>query len=528
MSATDTSAHGLVPAPSTVRPGSGTFVLTPETALDAPRELTAVAAWLRATLGPPTGCALLPPEEPGQQRLTLALDPGLGTEAYRLRVTASGVWITGGDAAGVFYGAQAFRQLLPPAVLRRAPVTGAPPTAPAVEIEDRPAYGWRGCMLDVARHFMPKAALLRFVDLLALHRLNVLHLHLTDDQGWRLEIAKYPRLTSVGGWRPATMLGSRQHGTVVGRPHGGFYTADDVREIVAYAAERFVTVVPEIDLPGHTQAVVAAYPELGLRPTEVRTGWGVSEDILDVTSPAALDFCRDVLDEVMELFPGSHVGIGGDECPGDPAARAAFLRALSEHVTAAGRTPYAWDEILEGGAVPGVTVAAWRGPKATAVAARAGHRVVACPDMSVYLDYRQSELPEEPTPVGPPLTLRDVYAFDPVPSEMEDRSLVIGAQCNVWTEHLDDPRAVDYMVFPRLCAFAEVVWTAERAPYEEFTRRLDVHTARLDALGVEYRPKEGPRPWQSRPDAPGWPITRADREAVIAGFGVGAHSSVTP
>ncbi|MEU1875907.1 beta-N-acetylhexosaminidase [Streptosporangium sp. NPDC020072] len=517
------NAHGLLPRPSTVRPGPGVFTLVPETALDAPRELASVAAWLRATLGPPTGCALLPPQGPEQGRLTLALDPDLGAEAYRLRVTSSGVWITGGDAAGVFNGAQVFRQLLPPAALRRAPVAGAPMTAPAVEIEDRPAYGWRGCMLDVARHFMPKADLLRFVDLLALHRLNVLHLHLTDDQGWRLEIAKYPRLTSVGGWRPASMLGSRQHETVVGRPHGGFYTADDVREIVAYAAERFVTVVPEIDLPGHTQAVVAAYPELGLRPTEVRTGWGVSEDILDLTSPAALEFCRDVLDEVMELFPSSHIGIGGDECPGDPAVRAVFIGAVAEHVAAAGRTPYAWDEILEGGATPGTTVAAWRGPKATTVAARAGHRVVACPDMSVYLDYRQSESPDEPIPIGPPLTLRDVHAFDPVPADMDerDRPLVIGAQCNVWTEHMEDARAVDYMVFPRLCAFAEVVWAAERTPYEEFAGRLEVHTARLDALGVEYRPKEGPKPWQSRPDAPGWPMSRADREAVIAGFGVG-------
>ncbi|MEV7010457.1 beta-N-acetylhexosaminidase [Streptosporangium sp. NPDC051022] len=555
------AAHGLIPLPAAVRPGWGEFTLTPGTTLDAPPELAAVAAWFRSALGPATGCALLPSGAPaggpngngrggngqggkgqggdgqdgdgqggdgwdgggpGQERIVLALDDGLEPEGLRLRVTPSGVWITGGDPAGVFYGAQTFRQLLPPAALRRGRVAGAPMTAPATEIEDRPRYGWRGCMLDVARHFMPKADLLRFIDLLALHKLNVLHLHLTDDQGWRLEIAKYPRLTSVGGWRPSSMLGSRQHGLHLDRPHGGFYTADDAREIVAYAAERFVTVVPEIDFPGHTQAAVAAYPRFGVRPTEVRTTWGVSEDVLDVTSAEALGFCRDVLDEVMELFPGAHIGIGGDECPGDPVSREAFVSALAEHVIGRGRTPYAWDEILECGAVPGVTVAAWRGPRAAVVAARAGHRVVSCPDMSVYLDYRQSELPDEPVPVGPPLTLWDVHAFDPVPDGLsaEERSRVIGAQCNVWTEHMDGTRAVDYMVFPRLCAFAEVVWSAGRTPYPEFTRRLETHSARLDALGVEYRPDAGPHPWQRRPDAPGLPLSKAEREAIVAEFGV--------
>ncbi|MET8382669.1 beta-N-acetylhexosaminidase [Streptosporangium canum] len=588
------SSYGLIPLPSSVQPGSGEFTLTAGTALDAPPELYGVAAWLRSALGPATGCALLPSgtgapgaagidggdggdgagadadaehTAGGEGRIVLALGPGLAAEEFRLRITPSGVRITGGDAAGVFYGAQTFRLLLPPAALRRAPVAGGPLTVPATEIEDRPRYGWRGCMLDVARHFMPKADLLRFIDLLALHRLNVLHLHLTDDQGWRVEIAKYPRLTSVGGWRSSSMLGSRQHETFLPRPHGGFYTADDVREIVAYAAERYVTVVPEIDLPGHTQAAVAAYPWLapevadgpetadalevadgpetadapeaaddagpidgvgtegGAGTVGVRAAWGLSPHCLDVTSAAALDFCRDVLDEVMELFPGSHVGIGGDECPGDARSRAAFVTALAEHVTGRGRVPYAWDEILECGAVPGVTVAAWRGPDAAVVAARAGHQVVSCPDMSVYFDYRQSELPDEPIPVGPPLSLQDVHAFEPEPAGLtaDERSRVIGAQCNVWTEHMDSPRAVDYMVFPRLCAFAEVVWSADRAPYPDFARRLEAHTARLDALGVEYRPTSGPHPWQSRPDAPGWPISKARREAMVAEFGVGTH-----
>jgi len=463
------------------------------------------------------------------------IDPALPAEGYRLTVDEFGVDLAGGSAAGVFYGRQTLRQLLPPAALRHG-VTG-PLTVPAVRISDAPRFAWRGVLLDVARHFMPIADVLRFVDLMAFHKLNVLHLHLTDDQGWRIEIPGRPRLTSVGAWRSRSMLGSRSHGRYDQRPHGGYYTADDLREIVGYAAERHVTVVPEIDLPGHMQAAIAAYPELGngARPA-VRESWGVSSHLLNV-SDETLDFCRDVLDQVCAIFPSTLIGIGGDECPPDewrasgavqdrmraeglPDVRALhgwFIARMAEHLSGHGRRVYGWDEILDGGAPPGATVAAWRGVGQTVRAARAGHDVVSCPDLFVYLDYRQSDDPGEPTPVGTRLSLADVYGFDPVPAGLTDDEArqVIGGQANVWTEHMESARRVDYMAYPRLCAFAEAVWSPGPRDFADFTERLTPHLARLDALGVNYRPMAGPRPWDARPDAPGNPLTVAQRLATI-------------
>jgi hexosaminidase len=477
----------------------------------------------------PGACVLAGPDD-----VTVRLDAGLPREGYTLEASPDGVVITGGSAAGVFYGRQTLRQLLPPASLRRARISHQPLVVPALVIRDRPRFAWRGVMLDVARHFMPVADVLRFIDLIAFHKLNHLHLHLTDDQGWRIEVPGWPRLTSVGAWRPRSMLGSSSHGRYDDRPHGGFYRADDLREIVAYAAERHVTVVPEIDLPGHMEAAIAAYPELGNGATGgVRTAWGISSRLLNV-SDTALRFCRDVLDQVCALFPGELIGVGGDECPPDewratPAVQE-FIRArgladeralhgwyigqMADHLRGHGRRVYGWDEILDGGAPPGATVAAWRGPARAARAARAGHDVVSCPDTSVYLDYRQSTDPGEPTPTGTVLTVDDVYAFEPVPPGLtpDEAARVIGAQANVWTEHMESARRVDYMVFPRLCAFAEVVWG--RSP--GFGERLAAHLARLDALGVNYRPPTGPRPWDARPDAPGRPRERADRDAELA------------
>jgi hexosaminidase len=437
------------------------------------------------------------------------VDSALPFEGYRLRVTEDGIDITGGSPAGVFYGGQTLKQLLPSFVFRQAWDNGGPLAVPCVEIEDEPAYAWRGCMLDVARHFLPKREVLRFIDLLAMHKLNVLHLHLTDDQGWRLEIRRYPRLTSVGAWRPESMFGSRQHEQFNGRPHGGYYTHDDIREIVTYAAQRFVTVVPEIDLPGHTQAAIAAYPSLGTADPGVSTRWGISRAVLN-TAPETVEFFEHVFDEVLELFPSKRIGIGGDECA-DDAAQTWYVKHFQRYLAERGRALFGWDECLEVDPLPGATIAAWRGPAVTLAAAEAGHLVVSCPDTSVYLDYRQSDDPQEPIPVGTLLSLRDVWHFA-VPRHEN----VIGAQANLWTEHADGPRAVDYLAFPRLSAFAEAVWHPQPSTYDSFLDRLRSHLERLDAIGVEYRPLDGPHPWQSRPDAPGWPRERADRDAELA------------
>jgi hexosaminidase len=504
----------VIPRPTSVSvDSSSVFEPPPGGTITAGPELAGVAAWLRGAL----------PEGFGGVTLRVDARPASG---YALTVGPAQIDIAGGSPEGVFYGAQTLRQLLPPWTLRRAPVAGGRLSVPLVRITDEPRFGWRGVMLDVARHFLPVADVLRFIDLAALHKLNVLHLHLTDDQGWRIEVPGWPRLTSVGAWRPASMLGSRLRGRFDGRPHGGFYTADDLREIVAYAAARFITVVPEIDMPGHMQAAIAAYPTLGNGfAGEVRTGWGISSHVLNA-GPEALSFCRDVLDHVGDLFPSPLIGIGGDECPTEewaaaglpPGVQARFTAEIAAHLASRGRRVFGWDEILAGGAPAGAVIAAWRGIEPTRVAARSGHEVVACPDIAAYLDYRQSEDPGEPTPVGPVLALSDAYAFEPVPPGLTaaEEALVIGGQANIWTEHMESARRVDYMAFPRLCAIAEALWTsAGDRDFADFSDRLGPHLERLDALGVNYRPLSGPRPWDARPDAPGHPRSLADRLAEL-------------
>ncbi|MFG2820963.1 beta-N-acetylhexosaminidase [Kitasatospora sp. NPDC048365] len=521
----------MLPRPAFLQLLDGEFRLDDTTAITAPRELAPSAHWLQGALRPATGLWLPVGVAVGAgHAITLRLAPELGHEAYRLSVTTERVVIEGGSQAGVFYGCQALLQLLPPAVHRRS-VTEARWTVPAVEVEDRPRFRWRGVMLDVARHFLPKREVLRFVDLMALHRLNTLHLHLTDDQGWRLEIKRHPRLAEVGAWRAESQVGAGECAPGDGRPHGGYYTQDDIREIVAYAAERHITVVPEIDLPGHSQAAIAAYPELGVQGVElpVFTRWGINPNILN-TEESTLAFLREVLDEVVDLFPSRVVGIGGDECPkgqwrADPrtqelirergladehALQAWFTGRLADHLADRGRRAFTWDDVLEGPVPADTVIASWRGLTGARTAARRGLDVVACPDDRVYLDYRQSERDDEPIPFAVPLTLEDAYRFDPVPPELtpEQARHVIGGQANIWTEHMDNPRTVDYYAFPRLCAVAEALWSEGERDFDEFRTRLADHLPRLDALGVEYRRETGPLPWQRRPGIEGKPSTR--------------------
>ena len=525
---------GIVPRPSATTVGEGWFDLDHGTVLDSVPELEHAAAWLRSELSPATGLPLRDGSGPGGAITFRLSDHDLGAEGYRLTVRPGEVWIEAGGPAGAFYAAQTLRGLLPPAAYRRSAIGAGRWRIPCVTVADTPRFGWRGVMLDVARHFLPKQDVLRFIDLAAMHKLNVLHLHLTDDQGWRIEIKRYPRLTEVGAWRRESAIGDRRRGVTDGRPHGGYYTQDDIREIVAYAADRYITVLPEIDVPGHTRAAIAAYPELGNTDLpdrsgtapEVMTTWGISPEVLNVEQ-STLDFLFGVFDEVIELFPSSWIGVGGDECPtgewaASPRAQARmaelglsrpddirgwYTARLSDYLTAHGRTLFGWDEICEVELPPDVVVASWRGVEGAVIAARQGHDVVLCPQGQVYLDYRQSDSPDEPIPVGTVSTLANVHAFNPIPAALtpEEARHVLGAQCNIWTEHMDSVRTVDYMAFPRLCAFAETVWTGPGQDYKDFLDRMADHEQRLDALGVEYRHASGPLPWQSRPDAPGWP-----------------------
>ncbi|WP_432164710.1 beta-N-acetylhexosaminidase [Streptomyces sp. bgisy031] len=514
----------IVPKPGQLTVAGDGFTLTADSALTADRGLERAARWLRGTLGPAIGGDLLP----GPGGITLRLAEDLGPEAYRLSIQQDGVRIEAGDAAGAFYGAVTLRQLLPAALLRSGRTGAGPWTVPAVSIEDRPRFRWRGVLIDVARHFMPKADLLRYIDLMALHKLNVLHLHLTDDQGWRLEIKRYPRLTEIGAWRSRTMLGRGQNHAYDNRPHGGYYTQDDIRELVAYAADRSITVIPEIDLPGHTQAAIAAYPELGVtgEPVPVSAAWGPSAHVLN-SEEATLAFFGHVFDEVLALFPSDYVGVGGDECTktqwradrrtqerirelglaDEHELQSWFIKHFDTYLGARGRKLFGWDEILQGGLASGAAVASWRGLAGAVEAATLGHEVVSCPLDRVYLDYRQSDHPEEPAPFGCVVTVEDVYGFEPVPEGLtaEQARRVIGAQAGIWTEHMESARTMDYLAFPRLAAFAETVWGPAERDFTEFSGRLQAHLERLDALGIEYRPAAGPRPWQTRPDVAGWP-----------------------
>ncbi|WP_420856991.1 beta-N-acetylhexosaminidase [Streptomyces chilikensis] len=527
---------GLLPLPRSAefRGGRG-FALDERTALWAAPGTEGVAHWLRSVLGAVYALPLAPgPAGGGPQAcgVRLLLDDALAPEAHRLSADpVTGVEIRGGGPAGVFWGAQTLRQLLGPDAFRRAPVRPAAAVVPAVRIEDAPRFRWRGLLLDVARHFMPKDGVLRVVDLMAAHKLNVLHLHLTDDQGWRIEVRRHPRLTEVGAWRPRTKLGHRASPLWDERPHGGFYTQDDLREIVAYAAARHVTVVPEIDIPGHSQAAIAAYPELGnadvvdTAALGVWDTWGVSPHVLAPTE-RVVRFYEEVLEEVLEIFPSPFVHMGGDECPkeewrasataqarirelgaGDEDGLQAWFTAhFARWLAGRGRRMVGWDEVLDGGRpLPeGTVVSSWRGYEGGVAAARAGHEVVVCPEQHVYLDHRQAAGDGEPVPLGFVRTVEDVHGFEPVPAELDaHRDRVLGVQANLWTEVVEDARRADYQLFPRLAAFAEVAWSTGR---QDFPARLRAHLPRLGALGVEYRPPAGPHPWQRRPGLVGRPL----------------------
>ncbi|MFJ8018092.1 beta-N-acetylhexosaminidase [Streptomyces sp. NPDC096339] len=537
----------LIPVPQVAvfDEGGRRYAFGPEPVLDAGPGAEGVARWLRRELGAATGWGLPAAGAGAAADVRLRLDPDgwgdLGPEAYRIEIGADGAELTGRAAPGLFRAAQTLRQLLGPDAYRKAPLPGREWSLPHVGIADSPRFGWRGLMLDVARHFMPKEGVLRYIDLIAAHKLNVLHLHLTDDQGWRIEIKRHPRLTEVGAWRTRSRWGHRASPLWNETPHGGFYTQDDIREIVAYAAERHVRVVPEIDLPGHSQAAIAAYPELGntdvvdTSTLGVWDDWGIAENVLAPTE-AVLRFYEGVFEELLELFPAEvspFVHVGGDECPkaqwkasaaaqerirelgvdGEDGLQSWFIRHFDGWLAERGRRLIGWDEILEGGLADGAAVSSWRGYAGGIAAAEAGHDVVMCPEQQVYLDHRQAAGGDEPMPIGYVRSLEDVYRFDPVPPKMSEAAAarVLGAQANVWTEVMENQSRVDYQAFPRLAAFAEAVWSRLPEPgerdYADFERRMaTAHYARLDALGVDYRPPGGPLPWQRRPGVLGRPI----------------------
>jgi hexosaminidase len=527
----------IIPRPVSVSVGRGTFQMTGRTALWAGRKDSAVARRFAQDIAPATGFDLrvrvgAPTSGNRIVFVHAPRDTSLGSEGYRLSVAPSLITITSAAPAGAFYAAQSLRQLLPSEIFRDAPLAGMKWTIPAVTIVDRPRFAWRGMHLDVSRHFMPKEFVKKYIDLLALHKMNSFHWHLTDDQGWRIEIKKYPLLTSVGAWRSQTLVGKAQRDSTLDvydhKPHGGFYTQDDVREIVEYARERFVRIVPEIEMPGHSQAAIAAYPSLGNfgDTVPVWTRWGVTPHILN-PSDTTIAFMQDVLTEVMALFPGEFIHIGGDEAikpewkaspraqakikalgigPDDPAnprdfraeneLQSWFTTQMDHFLTAHGRRLVGWDEILEGGLAPNAVVMSWRGTAGGLAAARAGHDVIMTPGDYTYFDHYQSRsTATEPLAIGGFLPLDSVYAYEPVPAELEPQFAphILGAQGQVWAEYIEGPKNVEYMAFPREAALAEVLWTPKaRRDFPDFSARLPAELARLQALDVNYRPTAKP------------------------------------
>jgi hexosaminidase len=513
----------IIPQPTRLTPGSGEFVIDARTIIWTDDAGAQLGRQLAGYLAPATGFTLdvrtggEAPARSIELRQDASLAAALGREGYKLDVRPDRVVAQAAEPAGLFYAIQTIRQLLPPEIFRTSPVEGHSWVVPAVAIEDVPRFQWRGAHLDVARHFMPKEFVKKYIDLLALHKMNSFHWHLTEDQGWRIEIKKYPRLTEVGAWRKETVVGKPNRDTTKnsydGKRHGGFYTQDDVREVVAYAAERFVNVVPEIEMPGHAQAAIAAYPWLGNNPNrqlEVWTRWGVNANILNA-EPRTIAFMQDVLAEVVELFPSRFIHVGGDEAiktqwraspriqarirelglKNEAELQSWFIRQMDSYLTSRGRRLVGWDEILEGGLAPGATVMSWRGVRGGIAAARAGHDVVMAPTTYTYLDYYQSaKRDSEPLAIGGLLPLDSVYGFEPIPADLEPQYTkhVLGAQGQLWTEYMPTSRQVEYMAYPRMTALAEVVWTPrERKDFADFSRRLEVHLRRLDALQVNYR-----------------------------------------
>ena len=417
-------------------------------------------------------------------------------EAYQLKVDASQVVISSPSEAGVFYGIQTLRKAVDVA-------EGSNVELPAVEIKDQPRFGYRGMMLDVGRHFFSMDEIKTYIDMMALHNINRFHWHLSEDQGWRIEIKKYPKLTEIGSMRKETVIGHNS-GKYDGKPYGGFYTQEQAKEIVAYAAERYITVIPEIDLPGHMQAALAAYPELGCTggPYEVWTQWGVSDNVLCAGNDQTIQFIKDVLAEIVEIFPSEYIHVGGDECPkvkwstcpkSQARIKALGLKSDNKHtkeerlqsyviheaeefLNSKGRKMIGWDETLEGGLAPNATVMSWRGEAGGIEAAKQHHDVVMTPNTYLYFDYYQSKDTEtEPMAIGGYLPIERVYSYEPMPKSLspEEQKYIVGVQANLWTEYIPDFKQVQYMVLPRMAALSESQWCApEKKNYEAFLQRV--------------------------------------------------------
>lgn len=516
---------GIIPAPVSVQKSSGTFVLDKTVVIVAAQPETSKAAdLLNAYIAAQGGFALREANSvTGKQKAIVLTTDGadqLPEEGYKISVTANKIQVTG-KGAGLFYGVQSAMQMIPAK-------SGENFIIQAAEINDYPRFKYRGMHLDVARHYFPVSFIKKFIDMMSQYKLNNFHWHLTDDQGWRIEIKKYPKLTSVGAVRNGTIIGHYPGVANDNLEHKGYYTQDDVKEVVAYAATKYINVVPEIEMPGHASAAIAAYPELSCFPDrdtpidaktpwagsrkgkQVQQTWGVFQDVF-VPTENTFKFLEDVLVEVIALFPSKYIHVGGDECPKDYWKESAFcqkfikdnnlkdehglqsyfIQRMEKFVNSKGRSIIGWDEILEGGLAPNATVMSWRGVEGGIASAQQKHDVMMTPSTNgLYLDHAQSKSADEPTNIGGFAPYSKIYGYDPIPGELtaDERKYIIGVQANLWTEYIKTPEKVEYHILPRMFALAEIAWTPlNRKDMTNFTEeRLPLHLARLDNTNTHY------------------------------------------
>lgn len=436
--------------------------------------------------------------------IELVLSNDFPIEAYKIKMTPTTITIIG-DEAGIFYGLKSIIQMLPIKIENVA-------TLSCVEIYDYPRFSWRGMHLDVCRHFFSKKFILKYLDYMSDYKMNTFHWHLTDDQGWRIEIKKYPLLTKLGSWRKGTLIGHSSDEQILTdtATYGGFYTQDEIREIVEYAKKRHITIVPEIEMPGHSMAALKAYPYLSCTgiPQEMANTWGVFDHIF-CTKDTVFDFIENVLSEVINLFPGSYIHIGGDECPkvnwkkcpvcqarikneglkNEDELQSYFIQRIEKFLNSKHRKLIGWDEILDGGLAPNAAVMSWRGFEGGTAAAKLGHFVVMTPGSHCYFDYYQGDPTNEPLAIGGYTPLEKVYSFEPIPDSLNEneKKFILGAQANVWTEYIKNEEHLEYMIFPRLCALAEVVWTPnEKKDYNNFRQRLLKHFDAFENRKINY------------------------------------------
>ena len=507
----------LIPVPVHCKVGKGTFTFSPKTEIclttDNPEMRNAIAI-LSERLERSAGIQLnVTSNAKGAQVIVCSLSPAIPyKEGYKLHVTPHRIEVAAATPTGIFYAMQSLRQLLPAAIDKDSLSSGVKWSVPCMEIEDYPRYPYRGLMLDVCRHFFPISFVKKYIDYLAYHKMNRFHWHLTDDQGWRIEIKKYPKLTEVSAFRDRTLIGHYSD-----KPrrwdmthYGGYYTQEEIRDVIAYAQKRFVTIIPEIEMPGHAEAALAAYPNLSCSggPFELVGDWGIRKDIYCSREETFL-FLQDVLSEVAELFPAPYIHIGGDEAPklrwsrcfacqerikkeglkDEHELQSYFIRRMEDFLQTKGKRIIGWDEILEGGLAPNATVMSWRGTEGGIAAARQHHDVIMTPLQSVYLDHYQGKQADEPLAIGGYLPLQDVYAFDPTPAALkpEEAAHILGVQGNLWTEYIATEAYAEYMAFPRAAAIAETAWSPQvNKDYCAFLNRLNLLLPHYDAMGLHY------------------------------------------